>query len=169
MSSSVVANRMHDTGTMELTNDSLTVTFSLVDKVRVSLRVHWMPEEFCVRFLTRVFSKYGTVLSAQEEQRDEEYDRGCLLGTFEIGLELSYEDVEFIPHLLYVYQDSGAVFPLLVTMAGRQPLCLKCLEVGYTRRECSGPKRSRPPKAPQLAKAPPLYSDMVQAKNVNSP
>lgn len=97
----------------------------------VQVRVHWLP--ICTKkiVLEELFSNYGTVLTIENEM----YELGgfkCQSGTRLVTMEVSDSQKASIPHLLKFQCGSKA----LVTMRGRPPLCLKCLELGHVRGMC---------------------------------
>ncbi len=96
------------------------VHLSQVDKVRTSIRVHWLPEKYGEKYLTRFFETYGRVIRVMEEISTDAFDEGCLLGTYEVILETSNEDIAKIPHLVRI-SSRGNSLSLLLTMAGRHP------------------------------------------------
>lgn len=143
LDSEELAEELHEEGFKDLST-KLSVYFSLINKVRTSVRVHWLPEEFGCAFLTRFFADYGKVINVEEDVSKEEFDKGCFMGSYNVQLEMNYEDIASIPHLVNITGRSSS-FPLLFTLPGRPPLCLKCLEVGHVRKECSGSTKMQAP------------------------
>ena len=85
-----------------------------------------MPEEFTSSFLETIFLKYGKVVKCREEISEEDYDRGTFFGTYEVMLATPNEDLNRIPHLININHKDYGTFPILLTLQGRSPLCLKC-------------------------------------------
>ncbi|XP_060555558.1 uncharacterized protein LOC132716325 [Ruditapes philippinarum] len=98
----------------------------------VNVRVHWLPVFIPNPTVEAIFRPFGKVLTV-------EYDRMKVgSGTFKSGVRLVKMEVTEIernklPHLLRFECGNKA----LITVAGRPPLCLKCLQIGHYRSNCA--------------------------------
>lgn len=100
----------------------------------VDIKCHWLPDYVADDFLGNWFERFGSV---RKITRDVQFVnktaqiqngvRTVTLITGEVGLSM-------IPHL--VKFDGGTT--MLITIQGRDPLCLKCHIVGHMRRACPG-------------------------------
>jgi hypothetical protein len=99
----------------------------------INIRVHWLPVFTPNSTVEAIFRPFGKVLTV-------EYDQMKVgSGTFKSGVRLVKMEVSEIersklPHLLRFECGNKAV----VTVAGRPPpLCLKCMQIGHYRSNCS--------------------------------
>ncbi|XP_052230381.1 uncharacterized protein LOC127844314 isoform X1 [Dreissena polymorpha] len=107
--------------------------FSMFGRQIVTLKVHWLP--ICTRAMVihDIFAKYGKVISIRNDilkVGDFETASGVRLVT----LEVSQTEKAAIPHVVSFKCGAKA----LVTMQGRPPLCLRCMELGHVRGACPG-------------------------------
>lgn len=110
-------------------NDDTEIQLDRVDQQRVLIRVHWLPPFVHNDYLYGIFSEYGQVTSI-----DNEFDAVVKTNTCvrRIRMVLTEDKRARIPHLI----SYGMGKRLLITMAGRAPLCLKCHDVGHIRSSC---------------------------------
>lgn len=97
----------------------------------VNLRIHWLPLYYDNRILKAIFCDYGEVLDIRM-CKSSFANLVALNGLREITLKTDEILKQKIPHLVKFNCGQS----ILVTMQGRPPLCLKCREVGHTRRDC---------------------------------
>ena len=113
-------------------------TVMLCSEQIVSLRVHWLPLYYQDRLLKAIFCDYGEVLEVKHNKTS--YTNVCTFnGMREVTLKTDEKSKQRIPHMVKF----GCGQSMLITMQGRPPLCLKCHEVGHTRRECESTRYSR--------------------------
>ncbi|KAH3804384.1 hypothetical protein DPMN_132669 [Dreissena polymorpha] len=105
--------------------------FSMFVRQIVTLKVYWLP--VCTRpmVIHDIFSKFGKVVSIGNDTL-QIGDFETLLGVRLFTLKVSVSEKAAIPHI--VAFDCGA--KAQVTMQGRPPLCLRCLELGNVRGAC---------------------------------
>lgn len=94
----------------------------------INVRVHWLPVYASNNCIKALLAPYGKVLDMAHS--------GCAVGKnkFKYGvrtaiLEVSEIEKSKIPHLLQFSCGNKA----LLTIFGRHPLCLRCLQVGHFR------------------------------------
>ena len=97
----------------------------------VSIRIHWLPIYYMDAIIERILAPYGEILGIKG-MKTSHARLSALNGTREVLLRTDEIHKQRIPHLIKF--NSGQ--SVLITMAGRQPLCLKCHEVGHVRRDC---------------------------------
>ena len=113
-------------------------TVMLCSEQIVSLRVHWLPMYYQDRLLKAIFCDFGEVLEVKHMKTS--YTNVCTLnGMREVILKTDEKLKQRIPHMVKF----GCGQSMLITMQGRPPLCLKCHEVGHTRRECETTRYAR--------------------------
>ncbi|KAH3804388.1 uncharacterized protein LOC127834488 [Dreissena polymorpha] len=107
--------------------------FSMFGRQIVTLKVHWLP--VCTRpmVIHEIFSKFGKVVAIKNDIL-KIGDFKTMSGVRLVSLEVSVSEKAAIPHI--VAFDCGA--KAQVTMQGRPPLCLRCLELGHVRGACPG-------------------------------
>jgi hypothetical protein len=108
------------------------VTFSLINKEKVRLRIHWLPAYISNGWVEEVFGCYGTVHNVGREFVTVDGDR-IETGVRGVILEVSEKDKHHIPHLL----DMNDGLSVLVTCKGRMSLCLRCFHLGHVRKDCT--------------------------------
>ena len=98
------------------------------DRDQFKARIHWPPPYLPDEVITSFLSKYGKVHAINFEM--------CVrTGVRSVVMSGRKQD---IPHIIPLLHE-GDKSELLVTIAGRQPLCLRCRHEGHFRRECSTP------------------------------
>ena len=103
----------------------------------VKLKIHWLPLYYSNRLLKAIFCDYGDVLDVS--MCKSSYAHVCALnGMREVLLKTDEIHKQRIPHLVKLSSGQS----ILITMQGRPPLCLKCNEIGHTRKDCPNARRS---------------------------
>ena len=134
----------------------------------VSLRIHWLPLYYDNRILKSIFCDFGEVLDVRNLKSSHK-DLSAYNGTREVILKTDEVFRQKVPHLVKF----GSGQSILVTMQGRPPLCLKCHEVGHTRRDCEEMRFSRaigvarPPARPAVVPGGEMRSEPVRSKPVS--
>lgn len=99
----------------------------------VSVKVHWLPYGFRPSLLAKAFSKLGEVQDVDHvPYADTEGWGKVLTGTMIVRMSVTEEQRNNIPHLMEIGGKR-----LLLTMANRAPLCLKCFSLGHVRARCN--------------------------------
>lgn len=116
------------------------VKLSRTSEQAMEVKCHWLPDYVSDEFLTEWFGRFGHV---EDVTRDTQFVSGetpmkMKNGVRTVRLILGELYKHYIPHL--VKFDAGIT--MLITMRGREPLCLKCQEVGHIRRDCTTVRRS---------------------------
>ena len=83
-------------------------------------------------FVHQFMSKYGKVMEVKRDRILLEPGRYCYGGGYTVEMVMSDVQRQEVPHL--VKYDLG--ISMLITMQGKPPLCLKCLNIGHIRRDC---------------------------------
>ena len=100
-----------------------------------TVRVHWAPYCLPQSVLTEQLARYGDVLGGEWEKsvtKGLEHMK-TLVRVFTIKAS-----PDILPDMLNMYH-RGKKYPLLITVAGRKPLCLKCGLRGHVRKDCNTP------------------------------
>lgn len=106
-------------------------SITALNKQVINVRVHWMPHYLSDNLLKSVFADYGRVLNVQ--RLSQSYGQSLIHnGVREVTLEVTEIQRLAVPHLL---KFEGGL-SMLLTVAGRPPLCLRCSRVGHMRRQC---------------------------------
>lgn len=100
-----------------------------VDQQKTLVRVHWLPPFIHDDYLHDIFRDYGQVTAIEHEFDATLNTNTCVR---RIRMVVTEEEKTKIPHLI----SYGMGKRLLVTMAGRAPICLKCHELGHIRSSC---------------------------------
>jgi hypothetical protein len=99
------------------------------------VRVHWAPYFLPSELICAALCQAGQVLGG-------EFERSITKGMEHVKTLIRIYQVkclpEAIPHTVTV-TFQGRQFPLLLTVPGRPPMCLKCHKVGHIRKECETP------------------------------
>ena len=93
------------------------------------VRVHWLPgyvPDVCIH---NFLSQFCPVASILPERATEGFESGVRRA------KVGSDGIEKIPHLSKIEYE-GMDFPVLITVPGRPPLCLKCHSTGHVRYEC---------------------------------
>ncbi|KAH3804358.1 hypothetical protein DPMN_132642 [Dreissena polymorpha] len=120
-----------------LTHDGVKYFFQSYGKQLVDVRVHWLPVFIDNRVLEEMFGIFGSVISVKHETMDMEGFH-VISGVRVVRLQMDEEAKNSIPHLLNFACGAKA----LLTVRGRQPLCLRCMNLGHIRGSC--PENSKP-------------------------
>ncbi|MES9882660.1 MAG: hypothetical protein ABW185_17475 [Sedimenticola sp.] len=105
-----------------------------VSKQELRVKVHWLPDYIADDFLSTFFGRFGEVTAVH---RDTQIVSGETRATVRncvrtVVLKTGEMGIGEIPHM--VKFDGGIT--ILLTLPGRDPLCLKCHQVGHMRRTC---------------------------------
>lgn len=102
----------------------------------VSIRVHWLPLFYDNRIVKAMLSDYGEIQDIRM-CKSSYANLVAMNGIREVLIKTDEIKKQQIPHLI----NFGCGQSVLLTMQGRPPLCLKCKQVGHTRRDCE-PRRT---------------------------
>lgn len=97
----------------------------------VTIRAHWLPLFYDNRILRAMLCDYGEVLEIRM-CKSSYANLVALNGMREVVIKTDEIRRQLIPHLVNYGNGQSVLF----TMQGRPPLCLKCHEIGHTRRDC---------------------------------
>ncbi|KAH3872611.1 hypothetical protein DPMN_035830 [Dreissena polymorpha] len=122
---------MEEVPSSGVTYEAIKYFFSSNSKQFVDVRVHWLPIFVDNRVLSEMFEEFGTVISIKKERMEME-DFHVISGVRVVWLQMDEEAKNLIPHLL----GYACVTKALLTVRGRQPLCLKCLRLEHVRGGC---------------------------------
>ncbi|KAH3804370.1 hypothetical protein DPMN_132654 [Dreissena polymorpha] len=122
---------MEDVPSAGVAYEGIKYFFSSYGKQFVDIRVHWLPVFIDNRVLSEMFEQFGKVISIKNEIMDME-DFHVMSGVRIVRMQMDEEAKNAIPHLLSFACGTRA----LLTVRGRQPLCLKCLRLGHVRGSC---------------------------------
>lgn len=101
---------------------------------RLEIKCHWLPDYLSDDFLVEWFGRFGTVQGVARDTQSVTGETRNIVrnGVRTVTITVGEMYKSYIPHL--VKFDAGIT--MLITYQGREPLCLKCHEVGHMRREC---------------------------------
>ena len=105
------------------------------DRAQFKVRVHWATPFLPNEMITGFLAKYGKVHAISFEQSVSKGYEGVATGVRTVIMSGNKNE---IPHIITLV-DGNERSELLVTVTGRQPLCLRCRLVGHFRWECSTP------------------------------
>ena len=105
------------------------------DRSQFKVRVHWATPFLPNDTITDFLGKYGKVHAISFEKSVSKGYEGVATGVRTVIMSGNKNE---IPHIITLV-DGNERSELLVTVTGRQPLCLRCRLVGHFRRECSTP------------------------------
>lgn len=110
--------------------------FSAYDRQIVDLKIHWLHGTITNQYLVHFFFDYGKVLDVR---RHTDYLDTCKIesGVRYVKLQLHTFDTD-LPYIVKM----GKKMSMLISTAGRLPICFHFNEIGHLRSEC--PNR-RPP------------------------
>lgn len=156
VTSSDAAKILSDVGTIRYKN--IDVRLECFNKQNIKVKIHWLPPYVKDDFLRVYFTKYGIVKSIEREARVIDAEATKRSGVRTVTIVTDRDKVSEIPHL---HSFEGGI-TILLTIAGRPPLCLRCRNLGHLRRDCPlntkrGSFDSRP--APPTASGPRSYSE----------
>ena len=103
-----------------------------ISKQTVEFRVHWLPNYIRDSFIEDFFSSYGKVTSVVRECTVFTANETKHTGVRRVMMETDEIGKRSLP---YIIQFHGG-FTALITLPGRQPLCLKCRQIGHMRKDC---------------------------------
>lgn len=104
----------------------------------VQVRVHWVPFNISDDAIRDAFGLYGKVQALQREVWKDDFFKDIETTTRKLQLTLKEGvTVNSIPHVLKIMSN-----PVLVSISGRPPLCLRCRQVGHVRQQCRVPRCS---------------------------
>ena len=115
-----------------MTRDNYTASIPALNEQRTTVKIFWLPTHVRESFVRSFLAPYGKVMDVTRERVMLEPDRYCLGGTYTAEMVLLDRQKMEIPYL--VKYDVG--ISMLITMAGRPPLCLKCNNIGHIRKNC---------------------------------
>ena len=103
----------------------------------VKIKVHWLPLFYSDRLLKAIFCDYGDVIDINWSK--SAYANICAYnGIREVLLRTDEVKKQKIPHLVKLSIGQS----VLVTVQSRPPLCLKCNDLGHTRKDCPSSKKT---------------------------
>lgn len=105
------------------------------DRAQFKVRVHWAPPFLANDVITHYLSQFGKVHAITFEKSVSKGFEGVATGVRTVVMSGNRDK---IPHIIPLSM-SNEKSELLVTMTGRQPLCLRCRQEGHFRRECNTP------------------------------
>lgn len=135
----------------ELKFDPITIYLQACDRIRVQMRIHWLPLWVNNEDIEKVVEKYGDV-----EKISWVEDEGILTGVRRVTFRMKEGDQEHIPYLTNIYGHK-----CLFVIPGRPPVCFRCEEVGHLRGEC--------PHFGYSKTGPRSYASVVQSRVVGKP
>ena len=118
-----------------LVKDKFVFRVRSADRDQFKVRIHWAPPYLPNEVITDFLSKYGKVHAISFEKCASKGFEGVRTGVRSVVMSGRKQD---IPHIIPLIHENDKS-ELLVTIAGRQPLCLRCRQEGHYRRECSTP------------------------------
>ncbi|MCU7836931.1 MAG: hypothetical protein KZQ83_16970, partial [gamma proteobacterium symbiont of Taylorina sp.] len=109
------------------------VTFDVMkmDEQIVNIRIHWLPLYYTNTLIKAMLCEYGEVMDVRMMHSTHE-KVFAFNGVREVRLKTDEVHRQRVPHMIKFTSGQSA----LITMYGRPPLCLKCLEVGHVRVRC---------------------------------
>lgn len=107
------------------------IEFKHLGRQNISVRLHWLPLFVDDSLIRRILCEFGTIKRVDREYKDENKVK-ILTGIRRIDMEVTEEGKMAIPHIVIFPDGSRA----LLTIPGRQPLCLRCNNIGHVRRDC---------------------------------
>ena len=99
------------------------------------VRAHWAPYFIPQAAITAELSRVGKVKSFEFEKSIVKGLEHCKTLVRLIEVEASPVD---IPHIVRI-PFNGTFYPVLLTVQGRPPLCLRCEKTGHIRKDCQAP------------------------------
>ncbi|KAM7303674.1 uncharacterized protein ISCGN_013616 [Ixodes scapularis] len=102
----------------------------------VVLRVHWLPTYVTDREVSAAFAEFGVVKEITREMwksPTDDYEVETSTRAIRIILKKGGRRDE-LPH-----QGHVADYPVLISVPGRPPMCLRCNQLGHMRRQCRAP------------------------------
>jgi len=118
-----------------LVKDKFVFRVRSADRDQFKARIHWAPPYLPNEVITDFLCKYGQVHAINFEKCTSKGFEGVRTGVRSVVMSGRKCDIPHIIPLFYENEKSE----LLVTVAGRQPLCLRCRQEGHYRRQCSTP------------------------------
>lgn len=124
----LVANHCAAIGVLKL-NENNECRLERIDKQKLSIKVHWLPPYINDDYVFGVFDDYGEVISIEKDIDHELNIPTCVR---RVKLIVREDMISKIPHL-HTYAPGKR---MLITLPGREPLCLKCHKTGHVRKTC---------------------------------
>lgn len=128
-------------GTIAIDSEN-SLSFERITHQRINVKVHWLPPFIEDDFLFEFLSEFGEVLDISREWSRETKN---YTGQRHMKMIVSEENRAAIPHT--AQWNNG--MKILLTMPGREPLCLKCGSLGHLRKFCQ-PRLNNPSYADAL-------------------
>ena len=107
------------------------------DSDQFRVRVLWAPPYLPNEVITSNLARSGKVVSISHELSVTKGFEGVRTGVRTVIMSGKKDDIPYV--IIIVNDRTGDKYELLVTCTGRQPLCLRCRELGHFRRECVAP------------------------------
>lgn len=114
---------------------------SSLDSTSHRIRVHWAPYHISNHTLR---DKLETCLPEGASIMSLGFERSQIKGLEHVATMVRYAVIRYpgpssqLPHLLTVSQENEVV-EVLLTIQGREPICLRCRQVGHVRSSCDTP------------------------------
>ena len=102
------------------------------DSCDVEARLHWVKEEIPDEMLAFFLEEHCEEVSKIAHETDV---NGVKTGVRIATIRLMKEQKPSFPHVLLMTPNN----PVLITVPGRRPLCLKCHHIGHVRNNCDTP------------------------------
>ncbi|MEW8546863.1 MAG: hypothetical protein AB2693_25390 [Candidatus Thiodiazotropha sp.] len=136
-----------------LQNDKFKLMVMGMTEQLLSIRVHWLPLFYENRIIKAMLADYGEVHEIKM-CKSSYANLVAMNGIREVLLKTDEIKKQQIPHLINL----GCGQSVLLTMQGRPPLCLRCKQVGHTRKDCDPGRRTFAQVAESVARptAPPV-------------
>ncbi|XP_029848860.3 uncharacterized protein LOC115330970 [Ixodes scapularis] len=104
--------------------------------VEAEIRVYWLPAYVTDEEVRAALKEFRNVTQVTREKRKSS-DGGYEIETTTRGVRIILKEglrKEELPH-----QGAIAGYPVLVSVPGRPPMCLRCNQLGHMRRQCRAP------------------------------
>ena len=129
-----VRDKLLSAGEIEVKNRVFKVRSSCRGHYRV--RVHWLAPYISHNTLVSALTRFGEIHSVSYEKYSIDGFQNVATGVRTLVMS---GDRRNLPHIMTIVGEEGERSEILITVAGRPPLCLKCRFVGHYRRECDTP------------------------------
>ena len=100
----------------------------------VKARVHWLPYFIPSGEVEKLLGEYGRIETITMENSISDGLKHCK--SLVNGVIMEVKSKEDVPHFIHI-PFRGAVYEALVTIPGREPVCLRCKRKGHVRRQCT--------------------------------
>ena len=111
-------------------NSGTTVRIESLDRRRVRFRVHWFPFHMKGELVEEYMEEYGSQIKLEYETQNHDgvnMKTGTMSGTM-VCSESQYQSIPYRGHI------HGRL--VLITVMGRQTVCLRCGDMGHQRSTC---------------------------------